>query len=115
VIWLTVHQINNESQNPTGPVVLSRNTYENLPVNIVSSSADVRDFRVAPGLVSVSVIGPHEIMDGLQASQVRATVDLTDIGSAKDAPRRVEVSVPAGVTLVSVRPPTVVVLLPPKR
>ena len=112
-IWLTVHQINGESQSPAGPVSGSRVTFENLPVLIVSSASDVRDFRVYPGTVSVTVVGPPEVMAGLQAGQVRAMVDLTDIVPYKDLPRRVDVSIPAGVTLVSVRPPTVGVMLPP--
>jgi YbbR domain-containing protein len=106
-IWLTVHQIIGESQSPAGAP--TRVTFENLPVRIFSSASDVRDFRVFPNVVSVTVVGPPDV----KASQVRPMVDLTDIVLSKDLPRRVDVSVPANVTLVSVKPSTVGVILPP--
>jgi YbbR domain-containing protein len=112
-IWLTVHQINGESPSPAGTESWKQITYENLPVLILSSASDVHDYRVYPDLVTVTVVGPKDVMAGLQASQVRASVDLTDIVPSKDLPRRVDVSVPANVTLVSVKPATVGVVLPP--
>lgn len=114
-IWLTVHQLDEESAalplTAAGSVV----TFENLPVFVISTASDVRDFRVAPGTVSVTVSGPTNVMDGLEVSQVRPMVDLTGIAAAKDLNRRVEVSTPPGVTLVSVIPNHVGVILPPKR
>jgi YbbR domain-containing protein len=82
-------------------------------VLIVSRASDVRDFRVDPGTVSVTVAGPPEVMASLEVGQIRAVVDLTDIAAAKDLSRRVDVSAPAGVTLLSIDPPTVDVQ-PPK-
>ena len=114
-IWLTVHQIDVESQS--SPVTASGSTamFDSLPVLIVSAASDVRDFRVAPNTVAVTVSGPPDIMANLQASQVRPMVDLTDIAGAKDLNRRVDVSTPAGVTLISVTPARVGVILPPHR
>ena len=112
-IWVTVHRI--IDPRTTGVVAAGNPvTYDNLPVLIVSAAADVRDFRVAPGVVSVTVNGSPDVMSVLEANQIRATVDLTDIESAKDLKRRVDVSVPSGVTLVSVDPPRVGVIVPPK-
>jgi hypothetical protein len=54
-------------------------------------------------------------MAGLSGNQVRPMVDMTEIGDIKDLKRRVDVSTPAGVTLISVTPPKVDVVLPPKR
>jgi YbbR domain-containing protein len=48
----------------------------------------------------------------LQANQVRAMVNLTDMDAAKDLKRQVDVSVPSGVTLVSVEPAKVDVVIP---
>jgi YbbR domain-containing protein len=89
-------------------------TFENLPVLVISTASDVRDFRVAPGMVSVTVSGPTNVMEGLEVSQVRPMVDLSDIADAKDLNRRVDVSTPPGVTLLSVTPSHVGVILPPK-
>jgi YbbR domain-containing protein len=112
-IWLTVHKIYEEPRNASGSAAGSTVTFDNLPVLVVSSAADVRDFRVAPNTVSVKVGGPPEAMADLQANQIHAMVDLTDIPSTRDLRQRVDVSTPPGITLVSVDPPKVGVIVPP--
>jgi hypothetical protein len=116
-IWLTVHKILEESAPP--PVLLPRpvamtltNTFANLPVLIVSAAADVREFRVTPDAVSVTVSGRPEIMASLRAGQIHALVDLTDIETARDLHRTVAISMPAGATLVNVDPAEVNVVIP---
>jgi len=119
-IWLTVHKILEESAPP--PVVVPSappspvaTTFTNLPVLIVSAAADVREFHVTPSVVTVTVSGQPEIMAALQADQVHALVDLTDIEAARNLQRRVDISTPTGVTLVNVEPPEVNVVIPPQR
>ena len=112
-IWLTVHKIYEEPGVASGLVAGNTVTFGNLPVLIVSTAKDVRDFRVAPLTVKVTVSGSAEDMARLQASQVRSLVDLTDIESAEDLHRLVDVSAPPGITLVSVDPPKVMVFPPP--
>jgi YbbR domain-containing protein len=117
-VWLTVHKILQESSPPVvaqslppGPV---ETTFTNLPVLIVSAAADVRQFHVTPNVVTVSVSGRPEIMESLQANQIHALVDLTDIEAAHDLRRHVDVSTPTGVTLVSVSPDALSVVIPPQ-
>jgi len=112
-IWLTVHKIYEEPGTVPGAAGGSPVTFGNLPVLVVSAASDVRNFRVAPALVSVKVNGSAEVMAALQASQIHAVVDLTDIQSAGILGRRVDVSTPPGVTLVSVDPANVDVIVPP--
>ena len=50
----------------------------------------------------------------LQANQIHPVVDLTDIVAGRNFKRRVEVSTPPGVTLVSVEPAEVGVIFPPQ-
>jgi YbbR domain-containing protein len=111
VIWLTVHRIYEEPGAATSRA--RENTYSDLPVLIVSEAADVHDFRVVPATVSVTVSGPPEAMSTLQANEIRATVDLT---TGKELRRKVEISTPPNVTLVSVEPSHIGVIapLPPK-
>ena len=110
VIWVTVHKIYEE---PGAAKTRAReNTYGDLPVLVVSESADVHDFRVAPATVSVTVRGSPEAMSTLQANEIRATVDLT---TGKELRRKVEISTPPNVTLVSVEPSHVSVILPPPK
>jgi len=119
-IWLTVHKILEESAPP--PVIMPSlppspvaTTFTNLPVLIVSAAADVREFHVTPNTVTVTVSGQPEIMAALQADQVHALVDLTDIEAARNLHRRVDISTPTGVTLVNVDPVEVNVVIPPQR
>ena len=113
VIWLTVNRILHESYTAADSGGGSTLTYGSLPVLIVAAAQDVHLYRVAPDTVSVTVSGSPDTIAVLQANQIRATVDLTDITSASDLKRRVEVSVPPGVTLVNVEPPKVGVIIPP--
>jgi hypothetical protein len=112
-IWLTVHKILLESAAPSVNGGGSTLTYGNLPVLIVATAADVHLYRVAPESVKVTVTGSPEAIATLSANQIRATVDLTGIDSAKDLKRSVDVSVPSGVTVVSVEPAKVGIIVPP--
>jgi len=113
-IWLTVHRILLETGSAEPRVSGNQVTYGNLPVFIVSSAADVHLYRVAPETVSVTVSGSPDAIAILQANQIRASVDLTDIESAKDLKRRVDIAVPSGITLIKVEPAKVGVIIPPK-
>jgi len=112
-IWLTVHKILLESAVPVVNGGGSTLTYGNLPVLIVATAADVHLYRVVPENVKVTVTGSPETIAVLQANQIRATVDLTGIDSAKDLKRNVDVAVPSGVTVVSVEPAKVGIIVPP--
>jgi YbbR domain-containing protein len=113
VIWLTVNKILGESGSYTAPVAGDKQTiYDDLPVLAVSEASDVRNFRVLPGTVSVTVSGRPDVMAVLQANQIRAVVNLTGIESGKEKHRHVDVSTPPGVTLVGVTPPSVDVIIP---
>ncbi len=113
-IWLTVHKIRGESVGQTAPFA-GNVTYGDLPIQIVSASADVRNFHVMPSTVEVTVNGPAEVMAKLQADQVRAIVNLTGIQPDRNLLRPVDISAPPGVTLVSINPPEVAVTIPKKQ
>ena len=112
-IWLTVHKIYEEPAVSSEAAAGSMVTYDDLQVSLLSSTLDVRDFRVAPATVAVTVSGPSEVMAVLQANKIHAVVDLTGIESAKDLRRNVDILLPPGVALVSVRPTRVGVIIPP--
>jgi hypothetical protein len=104
-IWLIVQTIRNESTR----------TFPNLPVLVVSASADVREFKINPGTVEIAVSGRPDVMAALADKEIHATVDLTDIETARDLRKRVDVSTPPGVTVLRVTPPYVDVVVPPDR
>jgi len=111
-IWLTVHKILGDADNSVVPLAGDKQTYDDLPVLVFSEASDVRDFRVRPDRVAVTVRGQPEVMAVLQANQIHAVVDLTGIESGKELRRPVDVSTPPGVTLVSVKPSYVDVIAP---
>jgi len=113
-IWLAVHKILPETNAAAGTGETKKVIYPDLPVQIVSAKADLRDFRVAPVAVKVEVSGPSEKMDKLQADQIRVSVNLTDLQPDGDMHRFVEVAPPAGVTVVSIEPVRVSIIPPPK-
>src|SRR5450432_2265614 len=94
-IWWTVHKII-DPRNTAISSTASTLTYGNLQVLVVATAEDVHDYRVVPGVVSVTVSGSSDAIAVLQANQIRATVDLTDIQAARDVKRGVDVSVPSG-------------------
>ncbi|HEY5346113.1 MAG TPA: CdaR family protein [Verrucomicrobiae bacterium] len=114
-IWLTVHKILLASALPVENTGVSTLTYGNLPVIIVAAAADVRDYRLLQPTVTITVSGPPEVIGQLQANQVRATVDLTGTTNINTQKQRVAVSVPAGVTVVSIKPDTIGVISPPPK
>ena len=111
IVWLTVSQIREEPGTPTAPGI--ENTYGNLPVHLLSATADVRHYHIKPDTVVVTVRGSSHVMAVLQADQIHAVVNLTGIESSHDLHRPVEVSAPTGVTLANVDPPEVDVIVPP--
>ena len=98
VIWLTVHKIYEEPGAATARA--RENTYGDL----------IQARKVE---IWTAVSGSPEAMSTLQANEIRATVDLT---TGKELRRKVEISMPPNVTLVSVEPSHVSVIapLPPK-
>jgi len=120
-IWLTVHKILTETpipvtgDNTTNSDIATPIIYSNRPIQVVSAAGDVHLYRVAPDEVTVTLTGPAGLMGNLQASQIRVVVDLTETNTVPDGWRRVEISAPAGVTLIGVTPSRVLVIPPPKQ
>ncbi len=113
IIWLTVHKIYEEPGAIGTAAVGNTFTYDNLRVAVVSSAGDVHDFRVTPPAVKVTVSGPADVMNKLKIGDVHAVVDLTGINLARDLHVPVEISAPANVTIISVDPASVLIIIPP--
>jgi YbbR domain-containing protein len=110
LIWVTVTFV---SQKDAG--IEQRVLSKKLPVTILASAEDVHNFRVSPSEVAVTVQGNPRILQNLQINDIRAIVDLTGVGAARDLRKRIEVSVPAGISQVRVMPEEVQVIFPPDR
>ena len=109
-IWLTVRR---EAEAPTAHAPsITKNTYGNVTVQAVSANANVHAAQLDPQSVNVTVSGPSETMGNLNASQIHAFVNLTDLGTAQNLPRDIEISLPPGTTVVEVEPSQVSVTIP---
>jgi hypothetical protein len=109
LIWLTVTFASQKEAGTTPRV------FFNLPVKVFSSTEDVRNFKVSPNGVIVTVQGDAKTVQDLQNKDIRAMVDLTGVAVARDLHKRVEIAVPAGVTCMRVVPEEVQVIFPPDR
>jgi YbbR domain-containing protein len=110
-IWLTVRRISGEPDKQSLGAPSVRNTYD-LHLLAVSADNDVHNVQLSPQTVNATVIGPPEIINHLQPSQIHAVVNLTGFNSARNLLRDVEISPPPGVTVVNIDPPQVSVTLP---
>ena len=109
LIWFTVTFVSQKDVRTESRV------FTHLPVSVLSAAEDVRNFKVTPKEVQVTVQGDGETLQNLQSKDIRAMVDLTGVGAARELRKRVEVSVPAGVTCLRVAPEEVQVIFPPDR
>ncbi len=115
LIWLVVGSFVRNQRNPLRLQVTpeTRRTYRDLPVLVMSSAADARNFRVAPSKVDVTVQGESETIDSLPDKEIQVLVDVTDIEAAHSLKERITVTTPPGVRLISVNPREVQVIFPP--
>src|SRR5436190_19434118 len=102
LIWLTVSFAIQKEGLPAATLIpppQERATFSNLPVVKMSTAQDVRNMRVQPSEVEITVQGDAKTVHGLHANDIRAIVDLTDIEAARDLKKRIEVSTPPGVSV----------------
>jgi YbbR domain-containing protein len=110
LLWLTV-SVASRKEAGVEQRVLSRM----IPVTLLASTEDVHSFRVNPDEVALTVQGDPKTLQNLQTNDLRAIVDLTGVAAARDLRKRIEVSVPPGITPLRVMPPEVQVIFPPDR
>lgn len=114
VVWFTVRTLSRDALSPARlPDSWVTRSFDELPILVVSAASDVHEFRVDPPVARVTVSGRAELLRALESRDIRVMVDLTGVEPAGDLRKRLDVSVPAGVTLVSVVPTEVRVLIPP--
>ena len=116
-IWVTVSVLirREEPRQELTPVLNTPARVFRVPVLVMSAAADVRECRVKPESVEVTVRGEAAVLEKLQERDIHALVDLTDIESARGLRKRIEVTTPPGVVYTLVTPEDVEVVVPPKR
>lgn len=117
LIWYIVSDLayRKESSPVQGMVSAApEKSFPKIPVSVMSSASDVRNFTVSPDQVIVTVRGEAARLQELRSQDIRALVDLSGIEAASGLRKRIEVTTPPGITLVSVTPAEVDVLVPGK-
>ncbi len=109
LIWFTVTFVSQRDTRTDTRVLTT------LPVSVLSAAEDVRNFKVSPERVEVTVRGDAEAVQNLQSDDVRAMVDLTGIAAVHELRRPIEVLAPAGIAFLRVVPDHVQVILPPEQ
>jgi YbbR domain-containing protein len=114
LIWLVVSFAVQKEGSPAAALTFTpqERTFSNLPVIVLSNAQDVRNIRVNPNQVEVTVRGDAKLVKSLHGNDIRVIVDLTGIEAARDLRKRIEVSTPAGISHVSVAPQEVQVIFP---
>lgn len=107
VIWFTIKALSAD-QGQTEKI------YLNLPLQIVSSTADVRAFRAEPATVNVTLKGRPNAINRLTEREIRALVDATSGDLHQSFRRRIDVAVPNDLTVIRIEPTEVQLTPPPK-
>ncbi|MGA2247966.1 MAG: CdaR family protein [Verrucomicrobiota bacterium] len=112
-IWYTVQKIIEEPKAaPVSSASISV-SYDAVPVSVVTMAAGQPPLQVNSNTVSVTVSGPPAVINVLQRNEIHAAVDVSDFDSkSKDVYRRVDISVPWGVTVSDVEPAMLRVIPP---
>jgi hypothetical protein len=114
LIWLLVSiaiRQQPSSATTTGPTLAGR-TFYNLPLGIVWTTNQTRQFLVSPREVEVTVQGDTNALEKLQPADLHAMVVLNGTEPAGGMSKKIEVATPSGVSYVHVVPPEAQVTKP---
>ena len=101
VVWVTFHS-SDELQSLVS--LTSSRSFVRHPVTVMEAANDVRNFRLAPDEVDITVSGEVSLIRSLAGSDLHAFVDLTRIKTNKVNSAEVQVYRPRGVRLERVVP-----------
>lgn len=107
IIWLTIKALSAEQGQ-------TERMFINLEIKIVSSTTDVRTFRIEPATVNVTVKGRPGAVGRLAEREIRVFADLTSADLTQSFRQHLDVSVPNGITVVRFEPTEVQITPPPK-
>lgn len=107
IIWLTIKALSAEQGQ-------TERMFVNLPIQIVSGTADVRAFKVEPSTINVTLKSRPGVMNRLTEREIRPLVDITSADVTQSFRRHVDVIVPNGITVVRFEPTEVQITPPPK-
>jgi hypothetical protein len=108
--WTTLHSDLPPRRQPavtTGRLPAA--IYQRLPVRALGVAADHRMFRFEPPTVDVTVRGLAEALRNLDNADVEVFVNVTAVTNSVARNQRIEVAVPAGLSVLRASPTVVTV------
>lgn len=97
---------------PGRPGLMER-SFSDVPVTVVSSSANVHDLKVKPSELDIlTVQGEKIVLEKLERRHLRVQIDITGAVPTNGLKRRIDVIAPAGVTFIRVQPEEAELVLP---
>lgn len=104
-IWITFHSSENHEfhwrNNPSSTG--STRDFPRHRITVMKTATDPRNFTIEPQEVDITVSGELNILTNLSGKDIRAFVDLTEIGENQNS-IRIQVYSPRGVRLERVTP-----------
>lgn len=80
-------------------------------VHLLKSPGDTRQFRIEPAVVDIIVGGEAEVLERMQPEDLTVFVRMGKGTLPPSTPQPVQVYAPAGVTVLAINPPEVVISL----
>ncbi|HPC59773.1 MAG TPA: CdaR family protein [Verrucomicrobiota bacterium] len=104
LIYLTIYYARDLAPSSPVPLVLESRTFTAIPVLVVSSAGDARNYKVIPKEAEVTVQGDARALQTLIARDIRLLVDMTGIEAAHGLRKRIEISTPPGISVTRIIP-----------
>ena len=107
--WVTIQTVLERDQTLVQSPITTVSTREfpSVSLHLMASSFNTNRFRTIPPDVTVELSGSEDVLKGVEAKEITAFVEVTDIGDEKLTRRDVHVMSPRNLKLGGVRPPNV--------
>jgi YbbR domain-containing protein len=107
VIWVTIKTVSAEQGQ-------AEKMYVNLPIQVVSGTADVRACTLEPNQAQVTLKGKSDLINSLNEREIHVLVDVTSADLTHSFRQRVAVTIPNGLSVVRIEPTEIQITPPPK-
>jgi hypothetical protein len=104
--WFTIMAVQRNIRLGQAGTALSR-TLSRQRIIVLKSATDMREFRILPAEVNVTVSAHAGSLQKLTEKDLQVYVNLTEVPDVEVLTKKVQVYVPEGVSLAEVNPPVV--------
>jgi len=107
--WVTIQTVLERDQTLVQSPITTVSTREfpSVPLHLMASTFNTNRFRTIPPEVTVELSGSEDVLKGVDAKEITAFVDVTEIGEEKLVRRDVHAEPPKNLKIVSIKPPNV--------